>query len=101
MRRPKTLQFAIDFAVCCERYGFSPTDLADLIQLSHRAKRAMERECSEPNAPDSARATDAVGEKAAFMGLFVRWFGLWPSFSDLHDLHGAGHGGEVRIPFLP
>lgn len=92
MRLPKMLRYAVDFANFCDREGHKPADVADLIQLCRKAARANERECSDPAAPSSDPACDAVVSQATAMGYRVEWNGLYPSF-----INAAGFG--VHLPY--
>jgi len=94
MRHPKTLEYAIRFAVVSRREGIEPADLADLVTLARRAKRAMEQELCVKDAPDSGPATDAFEARAQALGLTVTWPGLWPELTRLS-------GYRVDLPALP
>ena len=77
----KQLDFAVQFAHTCTRYGFAPADLAELIRLSDRAFKAGERYCNT-GVERSNKPFKAVATKAKDMGMETNWPGLYPSFTN-------------------
>jgi len=88
------LNFAVRFAVCCDRYNIAPTTLRDLIAATDKAFRAGERYANSGTERDSIRniRTGALVERIAdTIGLTTTWPGLYPLFTD-------GAGNPVYMP---
>lgn len=93
----KTLQFAVEFARFCENNKVPAYNVAELIELSHKAFSAGERYANSGSEKDSKREQKmgVAVEKFALdsFGWETTWPGLWPSFSV--------NGNEIRLPCLP
>ena len=77
MKLPKKYQNAVYFANACTNSGMRPVTMAKLSTLAHRAFRAGERSCNEPDF-DADPARGRFELLASKSSLTVQWPGLYP-----------------------